>query len=78
MDHRLLNDAELNAAIRSVECYDSVIAFGEFAVSGKKATVSIFRSKTQRTYRSFATVTTQNFAFLSYWYRKKRLHMHFF
>jgi hypothetical protein len=27
---------------RSVECYDSVIASGEFAGSGKKATVSIF------------------------------------
>jgi hypothetical protein len=23
------------------------------------------------------SVTTQNFAFLSYWYRKKRLQMHF-
>ena len=31
------------------------------------------------TYRSFATrsATTQNLAFLSYWYRNKRLQMHF-
>jgi hypothetical protein len=30
-------------------------------------------------YRSFATksVTTQNLAFLSYWYRKKRLQINF-
>jgi len=32
----------------------------------------------KRTHRSFATcVTTQNLAFLSYWYRKKLLQMHF-